>query len=99
MGEGAKRTRGLVRESEPRDSDIGQDRLRGSFDRRTLANMEVELERVCAKTPRGETHDVRKRVAEGIVRCARSGKTTLGALTEAGERVRLRNSQKLTELA
>jgi len=61
----------------------------GSFDRRTLANMEVALERVCGKTPSGETHEVRKRVAEAIVRCARSGKTTLGALTEAGKRVRV----------
>lgn len=61
----------------------------GSFDRRTLANMEVALDRVCGKTPRGEAHEVRKRVAEAIVQCARSGKTTLGALTEAGKRVRI----------
>lgn len=60
-----------------------------NFDRRTLANMEVALDRVCAKTPGGETHDVRKRVADAILQCARSGKKTLGALTEAGERVRV----------
>jgi hypothetical protein len=71
----------------------------GSFDRRTLANMEVALDRVCAKTPHGEMHDVRRRVAEAIVRCARSGKTTLGALTEAGERVRTRYSQQLAKSA
>ena len=65
----------------------------GSFDRRTLANMEVALDRVCAKAPRGETHEVRKRVAEAILRCSRSGRTTLGALTQAGERVRLRISE------
>jgi hypothetical protein len=71
----------------------------GSFDRRTLANMEVALDRVCAKTPRGETHEFRKRVAEAILRCARSGKTTLGALTEAGERVRARTPAKFAKSA
>lgn len=60
-----------------------------SFDRRTLANMEVALERVCAKAPGGDTHEVRKRVADAILQCARKGKRTLGALTEAGERVRI----------
>ena len=33
----------------------------------------------------GDHHELRKRVAQGIIRCA-NGKTTLGALTEAGER-------------
>jgi hypothetical protein len=70
-----------------------------SFDRRTVANMEVALDRVCAKTPDGERHDVRKRIADAIVRCARSGKTTLGALTEAGDRVRLSSSRKLAKSA
>jgi hypothetical protein len=60
-----------------------------NFDRRTLANMEVALDRVCAKTPGGDTHEVRKRVADAILQCARSGKKTLGALTEAGERARI----------
>jgi hypothetical protein len=60
--------------------------IEGSFDSRTLANMEVALDRICGKTPSGEQHEVRKRVAEAIVRCARSGRTTLGALTEAGKK-------------
>jgi len=60
-----------------------------NFDRRTMANMEVALDRVCAKTPGGDTHEVRKRVADAILQCARSGKKTLGALTEAGDRVRV----------
>jgi len=72
----------------------------GSFDHRTLANMEVALDRVCARSSRGDTHEVRKRVAGAIVRCARSGKTTLGALTEAGERVRVaRGREKLAKSA
>jgi hypothetical protein len=60
--------------------------IEGSFDTRTLANMNVALDRVCGKTPTGEQHDVRKRVAQAIVRCAKNGRTTLGALTEAGEK-------------
>jgi hypothetical protein len=60
--------------------------IEGSFDSRTLANMEVALYRVCEKTARGEQHEVRKRVAKAILQCARSGKISLGALTEAGER-------------
>jgi hypothetical protein len=58
--------------------------IEGSFEPRTLANMNVALEKVCSKTPCGKDHDVRKRVARAIVQCARSGKTTPGALTEAG---------------
>jgi hypothetical protein len=39
-----------------------------SFDSRTQANMEVALDRVCRKSPLGERHEVRKRVAEAILR-------------------------------
>jgi hypothetical protein len=64
--------------------------IEGSFDARTLAYMNVALDRVCEHTPLGEQHDVRERVAQGIVRCAKSGRTTLGALIEAGERALVR---------
>ena len=56
-----------------------------SFNPRTLANMTVALDRVCEQFPIGK-QEVRKWVAESILQCANSGKTTLGALTEAGER-------------
>jgi hypothetical protein len=65
-----------------------------SFDTRTLANMEVALNRVCGKTPTGEQHEVRKRVAEAIVRCAKSGNTALGALTEAGKKALCRLTER-----
>ncbi len=58
----------------------------GAFDSRTLANMNVALDRVCGKAAHGEEHPVRKRVAKQIIKCARSGKTTLGELTAAGQR-------------
>jgi hypothetical protein len=68
--------------------------IEGSFGPRTLANMNVVLDRVCEKAPCGEDHDVRKRVAKAIVQCAKSGRTTLGALTEAGEKVLWRITEK-----
>src|SRR5262249_20775023 len=60
--------------------------IEGAFDSRTLANMNVALDRVCEKAAHGEDHLVRKRVARQIIKCARSGKTTLGELTAAGQR-------------
>jgi hypothetical protein len=53
--------------------------IEGSFSARTFAFMNVALDRVCQHTPLGEQHDVRERVAQGIIRCAKSGRTTLGA--------------------
>jgi hypothetical protein len=58
----------------------------GAFDSRTLANMNVALDRVCENAAHGEDHAVRKRVAKQIIKCARNGKTTLGELTAAGQR-------------
>jgi hypothetical protein len=68
--------------------------IEGQFDRCTFAAMNVALDRVCEKDPRGEQHKVRKRVARAIIRCAESGETTLAALTEAGERELTRLSGK-----
>ena len=68
--------------------------IEGSFDARTLANMNVALHRVCEHVPLGEQHDVRERVAQGIIRCAKSGRTTLGALIEGGERALARIPEK-----
>jgi hypothetical protein len=58
----------------------------GSFDSRTLATMSAALDRICEETQDGEDHSVRKRIARQIVKCARSGKTTLSELTAAGRR-------------
>ncbi|QOZ22949.1 hypothetical protein [Bradyrhizobium sp. CCBAU 51753] len=55
------------------------------FDSRTLANMNVALDRVCDGTPHGEEHPTRRRVARYIIKCARSGRTTLTELTRAGQ--------------
>jgi len=59
--------------------------IEGRYDSRTLANMNVALDRVFEKAAHGEDYAVRKRVAKQIIRCANSGKTTLSDLT-AGQR-------------
>jgi hypothetical protein len=56
-----------------------------SFDPRTLANMEVALERACKILGvGGEGHQARRHIAGKIVECAESGDGTLGGLTKAG---------------
>ena len=59
--------------------------IEGNFDARTFANMNMALDQVCARRPDGESHKVRKLVAQRIIRCAKSGKTSLEELMEAGE--------------
>jgi hypothetical protein len=60
--------------------------IEDNFDSRTMANMTVALERVCGANPHGEEHQLRKRVAREIIKCARAGRTTLGDLVAAGRR-------------
>ena len=56
-----------------------------SFDQRTLANMEVALERACTTLPIGrEQHEARRHIASKILECAETGDRTLGGLTAAG---------------
>ena len=63
------------------------------FDRRTMAAMEIALEKACACWPNGGQHDLRKRVAQSIIQCAKTGSTSLDALIEAGERAIVQLSQ------
>jgi hypothetical protein len=56
-----------------------------TFNRRTIANMEVALERACLVLPAcSEKHRARRIIASKIIECANHGDTTLGRLTEAG---------------
>jgi hypothetical protein len=69
------------------EETFGEDQMiGGNFDSKTLAKMNVALDRVCETAPRGEQHSVRKRIAREIIKCARSGNTALSELTSAGER-------------
>jgi hypothetical protein len=54
------------------------------FDSRTLANMEVALDRACKMLSVGaEEHGVRRHIANKILECAEGGDKTLGGLTDA----------------
>ena len=56
-----------------------------TFDSRTIANMEVALERACSLLPTGsEKHRARRIIASKIIECANRGDATLSTLTEAG---------------
>jgi hypothetical protein len=56
------------------------------FEGRVQANMDVVLEEVCAELPQGGSHEQRKLVAEHLIGCANSGRSTLGELMYAGRR-------------
>ena len=70
--------------------------IAGRFNRRIMAAMELALDRVCERWPYGGTHELRKRAAGGIIRCARTGATGLDALVDAGERALTRRSHGQT---
>jgi hypothetical protein len=66
------------------------------FDEHTQANMDVVLEAVCAELPNGGDHESRKFIAEQLIQCARSGRTTLGELMYTARRaiVQLERKQR-----
>jgi hypothetical protein len=75
-----------------------------NFDRRTLANMEIALERACAMLSTGsEKHRARRHIASRIIRCAESGNRTLGSLTAAAvaaaQELRARRKRKTAKTA
>jgi hypothetical protein len=54
------------------------------FDERTIANMEVALDRACERFPKQlATHEARKRIAAQILQRATRGERTLKGLTDA----------------
>lgn len=66
-----------------------------SFDDRTLANLEVALERACRFLPAAENaHENWRSIANELLRHARKGETSLGRLTEIGEAAAKRMSYR-----
>jgi hypothetical protein len=59
--------------------------IEGAFDSRALANMNIVLDRVCAKAEMARSTR-RASASPGKSSNARSGRTTLGDLTAAGRR-------------
>ena len=54
------------------------------FDERTIANMEVALDRACERFPKQlATYEARKRIATRILQRAAQGERTLKGLTDA----------------
>jgi hypothetical protein len=51
------------------------------LDDRTIANMEVALEKACRMFPHGGDHATRKCVAQKLKLSAKKGNTTLGGLS------------------
>ena len=57
-----------------------------SFDLRTLANMEIALERACEALASGsDQHLIRRQIAQKVLKCAKGGDKTLNGLTAAGQ--------------
>ena len=55
------------------------------FDQNTMANMTAALEYVCNQLPADkDSHETRKRIADGIIACAKAGRRTLEDFQEAG---------------
>ena len=74
----------LVLKFHPDDLESGIMMIADSFDRRTLANMEVALERACQALPKSsDNHDVRRHIANRLLDYAKSGDRTLTGLTKA----------------
>ena len=57
--------------------------------RRTQTDMDAVLELVCRELPHGGRHEERKYIAERLIKCARSGRTTLEDLQIVARRALL----------
>jgi hypothetical protein len=58
------------------------------FDQTTIANMTAALDFVCKKIPADkDTDELRKRVADELIRCARDGRRSLIDLQRGGMKV------------
>ena len=55
------------------------------FDQTTIANMTAALDQVCKKIPTSmDSNETRKRIADAMIACARSGQRTLEDFRDAG---------------
>jgi hypothetical protein len=58
------------------------------YDQTTMANMTAALDSVRRKIPSGfDSHETRKRIADAMIACARTGKRTFTDFRSAGMRV------------
>jgi hypothetical protein len=58
------------------------------FDQNTIANMTAALDFVCKKIAADrDSNELRKRIADELMRCARTGSHTLAELEKAGMKI------------
>jgi hypothetical protein len=58
------------------------------FDQTTIANMTAALDFVCKKIPAAkDSNELRKRIGDEMIRCARMGRRSLIDLQQAGMKV------------
>jgi hypothetical protein len=58
------------------------------FDQNTLANMTAALDAVCKNIPENkDSHALRKRIGDGIIACASSGKRTYVDFETVGRQI------------
>lgn len=55
------------------------------LDRRTMANMQLALDRACKGLPEGKKHSARQLIVAKLLESARRGDTSLTALTRAAK--------------
>jgi hypothetical protein len=60
--------------------------LLSDLNQHTQADIDVVLELVCRELPHGGRHEERKYIAERLIECAGSGRTTLGYLQTVARR-------------
>jgi hypothetical protein len=63
--------------------------LLSDLNQRIQADIDVVLEHMCRELPHGGRHEERKYIAERLIGCAGSGRTTLGDLRTAARRASL----------
>jgi hypothetical protein len=81
----ARRKASVKKKSDEARRKSGSKMIADRFDVRTLANMEVALERACQYLRTGrDSHEARRYIARKILKCAEAGDKTLTGLTEAG---------------
>jgi urease gamma subunit len=67
-----------------RDAGVDDRLLSESFDRRTLLDMEVALDRACSGLPLNlRSHESRTFIAARIIQCVQDGAATQDAMTRA----------------
>jgi hypothetical protein len=60
--------------------------LLSDLNQRIQADIDVVLEHMCRELPHGGRHEERKYIAERLIGCAGSGRTTLGDLQTVARR-------------